>query len=53
MKKNMDKIQFEYRSEIDVIANALDTYLKDHTDAKDKDTIKELVELLDSMYMGW
>ena len=53
MKKNMDCIKFEYRSEIDEIETALDCYLKDHPSADNKETVKEMIHLLDVMYMSW
>lgn len=48
MKLDMDKIQFESRNEIDSIVKALEQ-------SKDKNTkeVKELIGLLDSMYMSW
>lgn len=53
MKKNMDKIQFESRYEIDEVVDALDTFLKEHPDARSKETVEELSHLLDVMYMEW
>lgn len=53
MKKIMDKIQFESRHEIDTVMNALDTFLEEHPDEKEKETIKKLSSLLDVMYMEW
>ncbi len=53
MKKNMDKIQFESRHEIDRVIDALDTFLKEHPDAGGKETVKQLSGLLDAMYMEW
>ena len=53
MKKDMDKIQFEDRQEIDEILSALDTFLQVHPNAREKGTVKQLTELLDVMYLEW
>mgnify|MGYP006898621905 CR=1 FL=1 len=53
MKKDMDKIQFENRYEIDEVISALDTFLKEHPNAREQETCKRLSELLDVMYMEW
>lgn len=53
MKLDMDKIQFESRSEIDEIADALDTYMKEHPKSRSVETVKKLSNLLDVMYMNW
>lgn len=50
MKKDMDKIVFESRTEIDEVANALEKYVKEHGE---NETIKKLIDLLDAMYMSW
>lgn len=50
MKKNMDKIVFESRKEIDEVANALEKYVKEHGE---NETVKKLINLLDAMYMNW
>ena len=49
MKKDMDKIVFESRLEIDEVVNALEQ-------APDKiktESVKDLINLLDAMYMEW
>ena len=48
MKLDMDTIQFESRDEIDKIMVALQESKK-----KNSKEVKELLELLDSMYMSW
>ena len=53
MKKDMGTIEFENRYEIDDIMNALSKYLKEHPRAEGKQTIQELINLLDVMYMEW
>lgn len=53
MKKCMDKIQFESRYEIDEVVKALDTFLKEHPNSEERETIKKLSNLLDVMYMEW
>lgn len=50
MKKDIDKIIFESRQEIDEVQNALESYVKEH---KENETVKELINLLDAMYMSW
>lgn len=51
MKKNMDKIQFESQYEIDEVADALDMFLREHPNARGKETVKKLSDLLDVMYV--
>lgn len=53
MQKNMDKIRFESRYEIDEVVEALETFTKEHPNARQKDTVKRLCDLLDVMYMEW
>lgn len=53
MKKNMDTIQFENRYEIDEVVDALQTYIKEHPNNSNKDTINKLIDLLNVMYMEW
>lgn len=50
MKKDMDKIIFESRYEINEVHNALKTYEEEHKNSK---TVKELINLLEGMYMNW
>lgn len=53
MEKLMDKIQFSSRYEIDEVINALQIFLKEHPNAREKETIQKLINLLDVMYMEW
>lgn len=53
MRKDMDKIVFESRIEIDEICEALGTFLQEHPKAKNKDSAQKLSDLLDAMYMEW
>lgn len=53
MKKDMDKIQFESRSEIHDIASALDTFKNEHPTAEENKTVERLFDLLDVMDMEW
>ena len=50
MKKDMDKIVFESRNEIDEVVNALEKYVKEYGE---NETVKKLIDLLDAMYMSW
>ena len=49
MKKDMDKIIFESRREIDEVVNALEQIPEE----KKSENVKRLVDLLDVMYMEW
>lgn len=53
MKKNMDNIQFESRYEIDEVVSVCETFLKEHPNARGKETVERLRDLLDAMYMEW
>jgi hypothetical protein len=54
MKLEMDTIQFESRSEIGEIINALEEWQDLHSDADKKaKTVKELIDKLDVMSMCW
>lgn len=53
MKQVLDKIQFESRIEIDEVVECLHTFLEEHPDASGKETVRELSDLLDVMYMEW
>lgn len=48
MKLNMDTIVFESREEIDIIWKALS-----ESKEKNNDTVKEMMDKLDVMYMNW
>lgn len=45
----MDKIQFESKYEIDEVIEALETYTEEHPNARQKDTVKLLCDLLDAI----
>lgn len=53
MKKNMDKITFESRSEVYNIVNALDAFLENHTRATERKDAERLRDLLEVMAMEW
>ena len=53
MTMSRDKIQFQSRHEIDEVASALDTFMKEHPDSREKEAVKKLSALLDVMYIGW
>lgn len=53
MQKDMSKIIFENRQEVDDICVALENYLKEHPVASGRESIKRLADLLDVMYMEW
>lgn len=53
MKREMDKIQFEYRAEIEDVFSAMAIYLKEHPNAKEKKSIKVLMDKLEVMHMEW
>lgn len=53
MQKDMDTIQFESRSELEYLTSALNTFLKEHPKAEEKDAVSELSNLLDSMWYEW
>lgn len=53
MKKDMDKIQFESRYEIEAIMKVVDKYVKQNPAEKDNEELKRLFELLDIMHMEW
>lgn len=53
MKQEMDKIQFEYRSEIHDIEKALAYYLEHCDEAKENETAQRLLKQLDVMDLAW
>lgn len=53
MKKGNDTIQFESRYEIDEVVSALDTFMEEHPNAREKESVERLKDLLDVMYMEW
>lgn len=53
MKKNMDKIVFESRREIEEILSALEEWQKSHKSDSKAETVEKLINLLDVMHMEW
>lgn len=53
MKKNMDTIQFESRSEIQGLIKVIDKYVKQNRAEKKNKTLKQFFNLLDVMDMEW
>ena len=53
MKKELDKIQFESRAEINEIIRVLEKYVDAYPKEKDNRAVKELYNLLDVMEMEW
>ena len=50
MKKEMDKIQFEYRYEL---MKVIDKYVKQNPAEKENKTLERFFDLLDVMDMEW
>ena len=53
MKKKMDKIQFESRTEVRKIISVLEKYVDAYPQENNNRTVKELYNLLDVMEMEW
>ena len=53
MKKNMDKIIFESRWEIEEVVSVLEEWQKSHKSDSKKETVRKLINLLDVMHMEW
>lgn len=53
MKKSMDKIQFEYRYEVQELLKMTNKYLKQNPKEKDNKTLKQFADLLDDMDLNW
>lgn len=53
MQKNMDTIQFNYRSEVGNIECVLREWLETHSQDDKARDVKELIDLLDVMEMTW
>lgn len=53
MKRENDKVIFEYRQEIVDVLNALETYMKEHPKAAERESVERLDALLDRMEMEW
>ena len=53
MKKDLDKIVFESRREIEEVLSALNEWQDSHKSDSKKETVQKLVNLLDVMHMEW
>lgn len=53
MKRDLDKIQFEYRTEIRELMKVVDKYVKQNPKEKDNKTLERFFDLLDVMDMEW
>ena len=53
VKKNMDTIQFESRTEVGELIRVLEKYVDAYPKEKNNQTVKELYNLLDVMEMEW
>lgn len=53
MKKDMDKIIFQSRTEIGEIITALEEWQESHKTDSKKETVQKLINLLDVMHMEW
>ena len=51
MKKDMDKIQFEYRYEVQELMKVIDKYVKQNPAEKENKTLERFFDLLDVMDM--
>ena len=49
MKKDMDKIQFEYRYEVQELMKVIDKYVKQNPAEKENKTLERFFDLLDVM----
>ena len=52
-KKEMDKIQFEYRYEVQELIKVIDKYVKQNPAEKENKTLERFFDLLDVMDMEW
>ena len=53
MIKNMDKIQFESRREIETVMVAISKYVKQNPEEKENETLKEFYGYMDVMHLSW
>lgn len=53
MKKNMDMIQFESKTEISELMKMIDRYLKQNPVETQNKTAEKFFDLLDVMLMEW
>lgn len=53
MKRELDKIQFENRSEIQGLMIVIDKYVKQNPSERNNKTLERFFDLLDVMDMEW
>lgn len=53
MQKIMDKIQFDYRAEVQEMIRVIEKYVDAYPKEKDNDTVKQFYNFLDVMDMEW
>lgn len=53
MKRELDKIQFESRAEIQNLLQVIDQYVQQNPDEKNNKTLERFFDLLDIMEMEW
>ncbi|WP_195267499.1 hypothetical protein [Eubacterium sp. 1001713B170207_170306_E7] len=53
MKKDMDKIIFESRREIEELMKVVDRYVNQNPEEKENKTLKRFFDLLDVIDMEW
>ena len=53
MKRDMDSIQFESRTEIQALMEAIAVYVKQNPKEKQNEVLKRFFSLLDMMDMEW
>ena len=49
----MDKIQFEYRYELEALMNVIDRYIEQNPSKKQNKILERFFDLLDGMHMEW
>ena len=53
MRKNLDKICFEYRYEVQEMRRIISRYLEQNPEEKNNETLTRFSKLLDQMDMEW
>lgn len=53
MKKNLDKICFEYKYEVQEMRKVISRYLEQNPEEKNNETLTHFSNLLDKMDMEW
>lgn len=53
MNKQMDKIQFENRREIEELMRVINKYIEQNPKEKNNNTLERFYDLLDVMHMEW